>query len=103
MEVFRDRSFWKYGFSLTAHEVTIKFATSTKEEASKWYNRLKRMCEVVVLHISKDFIIGKTVGRGNYSKMHIATSTGPEGQQGEYSVKSILKTKLFDDSRALVI
>ncbi len=101
MELFRDRLHWKYGFSLTAHEVTFKFAARSKEEARRWYNRLKRMCEVVVLHISQYYTIGRVIGRGNYSKVHMAVSTGAEGPT-KYSIKSIIKTKLFDDSRTMV-
>jgi len=101
MELFRDRLHWKYGFSLTAHEITMKFAAKSKEDAIRWYTKLKRLCEISVIHITRDYTIGKVVGRGNYSKIHIGASTSNEGPI-KYSIKSIIKTRLFDDPRSLV-
>ncbi len=99
MELFRDRSHWKYGFSLTAHEVTVKFAAGSKEEASKWYIRMRRSCDVVMLHISRLYTVGKMLGRGHFAKINLAVCNESSAQ---CTVKSVIKTKLFDDSRTLV-
>ena len=101
IDFFRDRSRWKYGVSLTAHETTFKFLTSSKEDAIQFYNKLKRMCEVVTLHISHDFVLGKIVGKSNYSKIRIATSATKENST-KFSVKSLVKSQLLNNPQILV-
>ena len=99
MGLFKDKASWKYGFSLTSHEVTLKFGTDSKESARKWYNALKRQSEVALQHFSAEFSSTKEIGRGSYSKVHLATNN----ETGlTYAVKSVYKAKLFESPRCLV-
>ena len=102
IEFFRDRFYWKYGFSLTAHEFTLKFFCQSKEDATKWYTRLKKMCEVTVLHFSRDFVLGKLISKNNFSKIRLAASTNKDGNN-KFSVKSISKSDLIENPQVLVI
>lgn len=102
IELLKDRMCRRYGFSLTAQETTLKFLTPTKENAFELFNRLKRMCEVVGAHISRDYVLGRVVSRSSYWKMRMATNAGSEAS-GKFSVKSVLKSKLLDDARCLVL
>ncbi len=99
MELFKDRANWKFGFSLTAHEVTMRFGAETKEDAQKWYNALKKRCKTVLLHISRDFDIGKMLGRGAYTKVNLATHNET---RTPYAIKSVLKSKLVESSTRIV-
>eukprot|EP00826_Nyctotherus_ovalis_P004275 TRINITY_DN1090_c0_g7_i2.p5 TRINITY_DN1090_c0_g7~~TRINITY_DN1090_c0_g7_i2.p5 ORF type:complete len:108 (-),score=32.88 TRINITY_DN1090_c0_g7_i2:546-869(-) len=101
VELLKDRMYRRYGFSLTAQETTLKFLTPTKENALELFSRLKRMCEVVGTHISKDYVLGRVVSRSSYWKMRMATNAGSE-TSGKYSVKSVLKSKLLDNAQSLV-
>ena len=102
IEIFREQFCWKYGFSLTAHETTFKFLHEKKEDSVKWFNQLRKMCEVVSLHFSHDFIAGKILSRNSYWKIRIAASTGTE-VINKYSVKSVLKSGLLENSKILVL
>lgn len=99
MELFKDQVLWKCGFSLTAHEVVLKFIAESQEIAHKWYIKLKRMSEVVSTHISKDYTIGKLISRGNFTKINIATHNETGTQ---VTVKSVGKSILFDRPKSLV-
>ena len=101
MEILRDRMNWKYGFCLTAHETIKKFLAPSREEALKWYNKMKHMCNVAALHISKDYILGKTVLKNNYSKVHFATTIGKD-KGLLYTVRSVFKGRLFEHEKSLV-
>lgn len=91
---------WKNGFSLTAHEITLKFACDKKEEARKWFNKLKRLSQVVLMHFSRDFVVGKLLCTKNISKINIAIHS-ESGTQ--YAIKSISKRKLFEHIPVLVL
>jgi len=99
MELFKDKAVWKYGFSLTAHEVTVKFATSTKAEAQRWYTKLRRLCEIALYHISKSLTIGVMIRRGTYSKIQIGASVETGAQ---YTIKSISKKHLAENPHRMV-
>lgn len=99
LDYFKDRMYWKYGFSLTAHEITIKFLADAKGDASKWFNKLKKQATVVILHISRDFTMGDIIGRGHYSKLQLAISNETSKK---YAIKSIVKQKLFENDYSLV-
>jgi hypothetical protein len=99
MELFKDKASWKYGFSLAAHEVTIKLAADSKTEALRWYNALKKKAKVALQHLSRDFDIGKMVGRGTYSKVNAAIH---RETRRPYAIKSVLKSKLFENNSQLV-
>ncbi len=99
MELFKDTFRWKYGFGLTAHEVKIKFAAESKEEASRWYNKLKTCCEVVLLHFSANYNVGKLLYRTCYSKVNFATSRETPAC---FSVKSLVKSQLYESAKSLV-
>lgn len=99
MELFKDNAHWKYGISLTAHEVTIKFAADSKEEARRWYNALKTRSNVVLIHLSRDFDVGKMLGRGRYTKVNVGTHNET---RAKYAIKSVLKTKLFERPSRIV-
>lgn len=100
LELFKDNSLWKYGFSLTAHENTCRFITQSKEEASKWYAKLKKQCTVTLLHITKSYVIGNTIRRGGYYKLQMAANSESKGQ---FMVKSILKSHLVENPTRLVL
>ena len=99
IELFRDRLQWKYGFSLTAHERTIKFLASSKEEALKWYNKMRHQSNVALIHIARNYTLGKVIGKTSRYKIHLATNVG--GNTG-FTVKSMFKPRLFDDDQVLV-
>ena len=99
MELFKDNSVWKYGFSLTAHEITMKFAAASKEEAGRWYAKLKRLSEVSLLRISKTYTIGGTARRSSYSKIQIGTNNETGTQ---YLIKSLSKAHLLENSLRMV-
>ena len=99
MELFKDRANWKYGFSLTAHEVTMRFAGDSKEDAQRWYNALKKRSKTVLLHLSRDFDVGKMLGRGAYTKVNLATHNET---RTPYAIKSVLKTKLVESPKRIV-
>eukprot|EP00831_Metopus_contortus_P002483 TRINITY_DN10908_c0_g2_i1.p2 TRINITY_DN10908_c0_g2~~TRINITY_DN10908_c0_g2_i1.p2 ORF type:complete len:182 (-),score=35.55 TRINITY_DN10908_c0_g2_i1:722-1267(-) len=61
LEFFKDQVLWKYGFSLTAHEVTRKFTAPSQDEAKKWYSRLRQDAEVALIHFSRDYDVGKLI------------------------------------------
>ena len=84
---------------MTAHEVTIKFATANKDEAIKWYNKLKKGSEVVLLHLSANLSVGQMIYRGNFSKVNIATNSD---NTKRYAVRSTLTTRYSDSIRNLV-
>lgn len=102
LEILWDKSYWKYGFSLTALDTTLKFFTETKEEAMWWYSNLKKRCEVIVLRFSRDFIVGRVLCRSNCSKIRAAASTGNE-ESAKFTVKSVSVNKIFEDSHNLVL
>lgn len=99
LDKFKDSIYWKYGFSMTAHEVTIKFSAGNREEANRWYEKLKRHCNVVLLRFSRHYNMGKVVKKQGYVKTQMAThnETG-----ARYVIKSIIKAMLFESSIALV-
>ena len=99
IELFRDRLQWKYGFSLTAHERTIKFLASSKEEALKWYNKMRHQSNVALIHIARNYTLGKVIGKTSRYKIHLATNVG--GNTG-FTVKSMFKPRLCDDDQVLV-
>ena len=101
IDIFRDRLYWKYGISFIAHEVTIKFLTGNKENTLRLYNKLRRMCEVVSSHFSRDYVLSKTVSRSRYSKIRIGISASKD--ETKYSIKSILKNKLLENFQTLVL
>ncbi len=98
LELFKDKSVWKYGFSLTAHEVTIQFLASTKDEANRWCEKLRRNAEVTLLHISKHFSVGAMIQRGSYSKTQIAADEAG----AQCTIKSVSKAHLFDNQHRMV-
>jgi len=99
MELFKDNGLWKYGFGLTAHEVTIKFVAAKQEDALKWCTKLARLCKIVCLHLSKNFIVGKMLSRGSYSKVN----QGVNIQSGTaYTIKSIAKSRLLEKPKTIV-
>ncbi len=95
MEVFKDNFVWKYGFSLTAHEVTLKFAAPSKEEANRWYNKLKKLAEVSLLHLSKTYSLIGMIRRSSYSKIQLGTNNETGAQ---YMIKSVSKAHLMETS-----
>ena len=99
LELFKDNSLWKYGFSLAAHEVTLKFIASSKEEASRWYTKLKRYGEVVLLRISKEYNIGPEFGKKSYVQLQIAASLE---NKNKFAIKTISKEYLLENTRKLV-
>ena len=101
VELFKDKFYWKYGFSLTAQETTIKFIANNKETAVMWCNRLKRMCEVVSSHFSNDLVLSKSISRVNCWKIKVGWSAGTDGKK--YSVKSIAKDSISENLQLLVI
>lgn len=100
LELFKDNSLWKYGFSLTAQESTRKFIAESKEETVKWYAKLRKQSSVTQLHIAKCYNIGNTIRRGGYYKLQMATNSDNKGQ---FLVKSILKSYLYENPTCLVI
>lgn len=99
LDKFKDSLYWRYGFSLTAHEVTLKFATGTKELAKKWYDALRKLGNVVLLHFSRDYNLGKSLKRNGYGKTRLATrvETG-----APCIVRSVIKATLFENCGLLV-
>lgn len=100
LERFKDTFQWKYGFSLTAHEIKIKFAAGSKEEAARWYKRLKAGCEVVLTHFSSYYNVGQLLCRSSYSKLNFATS---RDNLACYSIRSLVKSQLRENARSLVL
>jgi len=100
LELFKDNSLWKYGFSLTAHEIVHKFIADSKEETVKWYTKLKKQSSVTQLHITKSYKIGNTIKRGGYYKLQMATNND---NKGEFLVKSMLKSHFFENPTSMVI
>lgn len=90
---------WKCGFSLTAHEVTIKFLCPSPKDATRWYNELKRRSEIILLHVTRDYQVGNILRRGRYAKTHIA-SKKDSGSPCE--IKYIMKSFLMESSSSLV-
>ena len=101
IELFKDKSYWKYGFSLKSLQTTIKFFAESKDEAVKWFNDLKKKCEVVALHFSRDFFVGRILERSACAKIRIATSTSSEDFR-KFSIKSVFRNKLVENSQLLV-
>jgi len=91
--------YWRYGFSLTAHEVTFRFCTATKEQAKKWYNKLKQFGNVILLRFSRDYNLGKSTRKSGSFRMHVATRI--EGGN-QCAVKSVMKVTLFENPTLLV-
>jgi len=77
----------------------IKFVTNSQEEARKWYSKLKRGSEVVSLHISREYAIGKLLSRGTYTKINVATYNETGAQ---YTIKSVGKAQLLERPKRLV-
>lgn len=99
LEIFKDTIFWKYGISLTAHEMCLKFVANSKEEAKKWFLLLKTHGDVVLVHISHDYNLGKILAR----KTNVTTQLGNNKKTGsEYLIKSIMKKKLANNPRSLI-
>lgn len=90
---------WKNGFSLTAHEVTIKFICLTAKDATRWYNELKKGSDIVLLHISRDYLVEKILRKGRFAKSHMAIrkDTGIM-----YEIKYIMKSFLMENPSSLV-
>lgn len=100
LELFKDDATWKYGFSLTAHDVTLKFVTGSKEEAHKWYAALKTKCNVCALHFSKSYSVQRTVKRSSYYKIQYALNNETKTR---CVVKSISKPHIIDYPIRLVL
>ena len=90
---------WKYGISLNAHEVTIQFVTSSKEEARNWFTKIKAKCNVVLLHMSNTYTVGKMLAKEPYTRIHIGIN---KETNTEYIIKSVIKKQLFENSLSLV-
>jgi len=97
--MFKDKSSFKSGFNLVAHEISMKFLCNNPKEASKWYLSLKKNCEVVLVHLSRDIEVGKLIRKGACAKSHI----GKIRALGlECEVKYIPKQILFEKRSILV-
>ena len=99
MDFFRDSLQWKCGFSLSAHEKIIKFYAPTKDDSLKWYTQLGRLSQVALMHISRDYIMGKVISKANCMKVHSASSVNGDGN---FIVKSFFKKRLFESEQAIV-
>jgi len=99
IELFKDNSIWKYGFSLCAHEISIRFAATSKEEALRWYSKMKKQCEVSLLHISKTYTFSGPSRRSSYSKLQIGTNNESGAQ---FTIKSVSKAHLLENSLRMV-
>lgn len=89
-----------FGFSLKANNKMFIFYTSVKEEASDWFNKLRRYSHVVLNEIQNYFLFQKQIGSGSYSKVHVATSND---SKIKYAIKITSKKKLYANRRTLVI
>lgn len=79
--------------------VTVKFATRSKDDAMMWYNKLKRLCQVASIHISRDYSVGKMSGMGNFYKLYNAT----HNETGTLcTIKTVSKERLMERQKILV-
>lgn len=79
--------------------MTYRFAATNKEDMKRWYDKLRRLSNVVLLRFSRDYCMGRLLKRASYIKTQLATNneTG-----ATCVVKSFLKAILFESRSALV-
>lgn len=87
------------GFTLKAHEISIKFLVNVKEERANWYNKLSKQCKVILVHFSRYYKLFKTIQHTKYFDIKIATDIN---SNNTYLVKSLPKTQLLNSLLRLV-
>ncbi len=88
----------KPGIRLTSLKKRRVFLVPTLSEATRWCDLLKRRCQVVMLHISRDYAMGTLVGKGNHAKVHVATQ---RTTNNSFAMKSLNKNNLRGNEKNL--
>ena len=87
------------GFTLRAHEISIKFLVKVTEERVNWYSKLGKRCKVILVHFSRYYKLSKTIQHTKYFDIRIATDVN---SNNTYLVKSLPKTELLNSLLRLV-
>ncbi len=88
-----------YGFSLNSLGKSVIFFCKSESERDKWIDSMKVFSKVLLRGLYQDYDMGKLLGTGGFSKVHIATH---KKSKETFAVKSISKSKLKGNLKNLV-